>query len=153
MEKFTAPSGAKVEIEVASFEDSWNLKQALCEILLVLDLPIEKTIRGIAILYGEKVTEDPDFAFSKLQISDLMSAEGLPDVFSRALLGVMSSKKVKNCIFTCLSRSRYNGEAIRESIFDKAETRQDYSALIIKCIKVNVLPFIPPLHLGLRDQG
>ena len=61
MIKFTAPSGAEVEIEEATFEDAWNLKQSLCEILLVLDLPFEEAMRSLVSVLSLKKEEQANF--------------------------------------------------------------------------------------------
>ncbi len=153
MKEFIAPSGAKVEIEESSFEDASNLKDSLCEIMLAINLPFEYALRSLTLVFAEKQSENPNTSINDLQISDLLAAEGVPDILARSILAIISSKKIKSCVFKCLDRSRYNSEAIKESLFERSETRQDYLPIFKECIKVNIMPFIPPLNLGSSVQG
>lgn len=153
MKKFTAPSGAEVEIEIAAFDDSCNLQELLCETTLAINIPFEYALRSLTLVFAEKQAENPNTSLNDLQISDLLAAEGVPDILARSMLAIISSKKIKNCIFKCLERSRYNGEAIKPSLFEREESRQDYFPIFKECIRANVMPFIPPLNLGSSVQG
>lgn len=151
LSKVTTPSGAELEIEQASFEQCCDLYDAVCEIVIGLNISVEYVFRSFVSLFVEKSKENPELSISDLQISDIISADGAVDAMSRVFLAVSSSKKCRTIFFKCLGNSRYNNEVIRPDLFNRSETRQDYLPILKECMKLNLLPFTPSRSFASKE--
>jgi len=55
---------------------------------------------------------------------------------------VDGSEEVMQCLFECLRKSLYNGNAIKPEVFDDVKAREDLYEIFFSCIKVNLSPFL-----------
>ena len=122
MPTLIVPSGAKVEINEAPFEDADALKTAITK---------EYSGSNISMDY------DPKKTISQQNI-DVSS-------FAKIIALVDSSTIVKAALDKCLTRCTYNGDSITNAVFEPTEARQDYYPIRIACLKENVLPFFASL--------
>ena len=58
------------------------------------------------------------------------------------VFAVDGSEEVMLCLFECLKRSLYNGNAIKPEVFDDIKAREDLYEIFFNCIKVNLSPFL-----------
>ncbi len=120
--EFLAPSGAKVVIGLAPFQDAIALKNAMAKELALTGMDLK--VEGL---------KDFDVA-----------------VLLPALLAMDSSPVVYAAMFKCLARCSYNGDKITETTFEPAEARGDYYDIIIACAKENLSPFFKGLASKLK---
>ena len=125
-------SGAKVVINIADFDSSMRLKNA-----------IEKEFADSKFEMG---AIDLKKSFNDLDISVLTP-------FLKTLAQIDSSQEVYDAIFVCLLRCTYNGDKITKATFEEAEARADYYEIVFECLKVNLLPFFKGLALKLNLLG
>ncbi|TDE17716.1 phage tail assembly chaperone [Dyadobacter psychrotolerans] len=120
MEQLTVPSGAKVVMDIASFEDAMALKNAVEREIKEAKLSIN--------LAGVSSTSDLDIG-----------------EFLTMAMAVDSSAEVNRCLMKCLMRCTYNGEKITANTFEPRECRQDYMPIMMQCMKDNLTDFFKPL--------
>jgi hypothetical protein len=127
MSEFTAPSGAKVKINVAPFLDAEDLKDSILQ---------EIARQGIDLRFNLAKGKDQDIDFGAI---------------INAALVVASSKEVRKSLNKCLIRCTYDGEKIvPETTFEKTEARQDYHDIQLACLKANLSPFFESLVSKLK---
>lgn len=116
MSEFTAPSGKKVIINMASFMEAMELKNA---------------IERVAAAHGDilkNLTADTDLS-----------------AFLPAVMGIDSNPDVFKNLFNCLLRCTHDGEKITAATFEPPAARGDYYPVLIACAKENLIPFFGPL--------
>lgn len=116
MKEFTASSGAKVKVGIASWDDVMTLKSAA----------LREMARAGMNMKGLTLSKDMD-------ITSLVSA----------FLMVASSPEVYAALWPCLERSLYNGKKITKGIFEDTAARQDYYEILKEFFVVNITPFLP----------
>jgi hypothetical protein len=70
-----------------------------------------------------------------------------------AFLLVDSSPKVYAALLTCLSRCTYNGDAIKETVFEDEAARGDYYEVVMACAEENLRPFFKGLASRLNGMS
>lgn len=78
--------------------------------------------------------------------------ELLDEDLAAVIFAIDSSEDVMNCLFDCLRKSIYNGQAIKPEVFDDLTAREDLYDVFYNCIKVNLLPFLKTIlsRLGIN---
>lgn len=120
MLKFQLKSGAKIEYNLASIEQALKLYRALI---------IECKCAGIDITAKEDET-----------ILDIVMKN------REALLNIMGSENVLECIKDCCDQVLYNGQRFSMDLFEEEKAREDFFPLMILVGVENVRPFFPSLH-------
>jgi len=120
MADLSVPSGAKVVINIADWEDAFALKNAINKEISKKKFNIN--LAGLSL--------DSEF-----NIAEFMSVA----------LAVDSSPVVNEALKKCLIRSTYNGQKITSATFEPAECRQDYYPIVMECLMVNTKDFFVPL--------
>lgn len=106
------------KINIASFEEGFELQRAVVAALAKQDIKIE------------------NFADSD------KAPELLKSVITAMSLHILGDKDVLKALWVCLGRCLYNGQKITIDIFEKEENRKDFVPVAISCIEVNIEPFI-----------
>lgn len=120
MLKYQLQSGAKVEFNLGTIEQALGLYRALIA---------ECKHAGIDIAPQD--------------------GETLLDVVMKnkeALLNIMGSERVMECIKDCCAKVLYNGQKFSMDLFEEEKARQDFFPLMILVGVENVRPFFPNLH-------
>jgi len=83
-----------------------------------------------------------------LNIEQLLESDVLTVAFA-----LDSSEEVVDCLFSCLKKSLYNDNAIKQEVFDDLNAREDLYEVFYNCIRVNVYPFFKPVlsRLGIQQ--
>lgn len=63
-----------------------------------------------------------------------------------ALLNIMGSERVMECIKECCKQVLYNGQKFSMDLFEEEKAREDFFPLMILVGVENVRPFFPNLH-------
>ena len=128
---FITQNGQKnVTISISSLENSFVLQDSILVSLKTSGFDVE----GAGI----------DF---EMNVSDI-----LPSILSSGL-GILSSKEVRESLFSCFSRCTYNGEKITHKTFESEEAREDYYEVAMACVKVNCAPFFKSLLSAFAQMG
>lgn len=129
---FDMPSGRKLLVTMAGFEDSEALLKA-----------------GLAEM---KIGPEMLKAFSDKDLSDIGLTADLLDGFR----AVVVSKTVDAALVKCFERCLYDGQHLKKSLFDQEEYeldgRRDWIAICRALIEVNVRPFFGGTFSGSKDQ-
>ena len=123
MVEFTATSGAKVKIDIASFEDAQNLKFA-----------IQRALKAEG--------------FEMKDFTDIMSSDMWP--IAKLALAVDCSKEVNDALWPCLARCSRNLDKITKQTFEDVDARQDYYEIAVYCIKENIGPLFVGVSAKLK---
>jgi hypothetical protein len=116
----------KIVINEAGWEDAKNLRNALWR---------EASLGGIDLQALTQIKSLGQLKDFDIDLSKIIGAFMLID----------SSPIVDRCIMKCLEKSLYNGEKITAKTFDASEAREDYYAIMVACITLNISPFIKGL--------
>lgn len=119
---FKTENGAEVVLNIASFKDAMNLKNAIGKELSKSDIDLKKV--------------------------DLNT--DLSEMFN-IILAIDCSDDVFKAIFKCLERSTYDGFKITENTFEDEKAREDYYEVIIECLRINLSPFFKGLTSRLKN--
>lgn len=83
---------------------------------------------------------------SVIQNALLSTGKNIEDLLDEDLGTVIfsldGSEEVMLCLFECLKKSLYNGNAIKPDVFDDVKAREDLYEIFFNCIKVNLHPFL-----------
>lgn len=120
MTKFTCENGAEVEIKLASWGETTQLKDSIEQALI-----------------------KKGFSIGDIKIESL-EVEAMGQLL-QAIMMVDSDPEVRNSIFKCLARCLYNGERITQDTFEPLEARENYYEIVIACIKENLSPLVKRL--------
>lgn len=116
MREFKCPSGAILKVSAAPFADAKRLYQALLKEL--------KTVK-------------------------FFSKEEMFNFFKDLLCSGFSSELIDEALMPCLQRCTYNhgrgDHKIDKDTFEPAETREDYTSVLMEVTKENVTPFAKSL--------
>lgn len=91
-----------------------------------------------------------------IQKALLSTGKGIEELLDEDVAAVIfaidSSEEVMNCLFDCLRKSLYNGQAIKPEVFDDLKAREDLYEVFYNCMKVNLLPFLKTIlsRLGIN---
>jgi hypothetical protein len=107
-----------VKINVASWEDSFELHRAVMDV----------------------------WRRENVGINDLIDETVNLDKIISAAIAVSTDKSVYNAVWACLARCTYKGEKITKVTFEDAETRSLYVPIVAECIEANIMPFIEGLR-------
>lgn len=124
--EFKAPSGAKVVINHADFQDAMSLKNSITSEIAKNGLKLD---------------------WEKILTSRNISNDDINE-FIKFVMTMDSSSAVYDAVFKCLIRCTYSGEKITENTFEDVKARQDYYEIVFNCIKENTSPFLG----GLRSR-
>lgn len=141
---FDMPSGARLSVTVAPFQDAWALMRASL-----------KTLQGTSI-------ETKDLK------TDLASVVANPAAFSfilDRLVGFATSPEVEAAIWRCATRALYipagspvefPGNKVSPALFDDAvcgnSAREDYAQIVISLMEANCKPFLAQALLKFQKQ-
>lgn len=120
MLKFQLKSGAKVEYNLASIEQALRLYRALI---------YECKNAGLDITISDENT-----------VADIIMKN------KEAILNIIGSENILECIKDCCENVLYNGQRFSMELFEKEEARQDFFPLMVLVGVENVRPFFPSLH-------
>jgi hypothetical protein len=122
----TLDSGAKIEIQIASFERSHRLFKA-----------VTKEIESVKIALGLK-GELKDIL--NLEISD-ETLNTLKDIVAR----LISSDTVEAALWDCMATVLYNGKKVTRDLFEDIDARKDFLVLMKEVMVYNLAPFFQNL--------
>jgi len=135
MLKFTAPSGAKVEMTLSDYSTSFDLMKA-----------VMKAVRQGGV--GSKIPKDIQLSdLAKLKEANLNDLGGLAD----AIIDIITSREVEELVFKCMERCSYDNERISRSTFEPEDRRGDFLFIAWEVGRANVLPFGSHLTSGLKN--
>lgn len=120
MLKYQLQSGAKVEFNLGTIEQALGLYRALIAECKHVGI-------DITVMEGETVL-------------DVVMKN------KEALLNIMGSEPVMECIKDCCAKVLYNGQKFSMDLFEDEKARQDFFPLMILVGVENVRPFFPNLH-------
>lgn len=120
MLKFQLKSGAKIEYNLAGIEQALGLYRALIA-------ECKHAGVDITVLEGETAL-------------DVVMKN------KEALLNIMGSELVMECIKNCCAKVLYNGQKFSMDLFEEEKARQDFFPLMVLVGVENVRPFFPNLH-------
>ncbi len=122
--EFMMPSGAKLHVSMAPFEDADELKNAIL-----------KSANGL------KVTQE----ILGIDMSKLASDPGALTQVMGTLINAATSPAIKDAVFRCATRASYDNRKIDNALFDDPKVgekaREDYYTICMRIAEVNVLPF------------
>lgn len=122
--KAAMPSGAELEMTLASFAEGERLFSAAAECL--------KSVK----VDGSTEIEDIESNINGMK---------------NAALSLLTSAELKAALLACMKRCAYNGRRITSwEIFEPAEARQDYLSVCWEALKFNLAPFTKSLFTQLR---
>ncbi|MDR3244661.1 MAG: hypothetical protein LBT79_07935 [Elusimicrobiota bacterium] len=122
-DKVVLPSGAQLEMSLASFQEGEALFSSVAECLKSTKIDMKQDVGNIE----ENINSLKD-----------------------GLLSCLTSKKVKDCILVCLKRCIYNGQKISDwSFFDNINLRVDYLNVCWEVARFNLYPFTKNLFAKL----
>ena len=124
--KKTLPSGAILEVTLASFEEGNALMKA-----------VVKEVESLKISLGE-------FSFKGFDINSEMSNEMINTVKNYAAR-MISSEEIEVCLWKCIGRARYDNQPITKDLFEKSERRVDYLIIMKEVMVYNLAPFFSGL--------
>ncbi|MEZ5691195.1 MAG: hypothetical protein R3D71_05985 [Rickettsiales bacterium] len=101
-----------LKINIASFEEGWNLQRAVLS-----------------------AVKKEGFNINEMQGEDAL--QKLIDI----VLTINCDIEVNEALWICLRRCTYNGEKITKDKFEDAESRKDYMMVAFKCLEMNLEPF------------
>ncbi len=120
MLKFQLKSGAKVEYNLAGIEQALKLYRALI---------YECKNAGLDITIAEGNT-----------VLDLVMKN------KEAILNIIGSENILECIKDCCDKVLYNGQKFSMDLFEEEKARQDFFPLMVLVGVENVRPFFPELR-------
>lgn len=127
MPEITVPSGAKVVVNQAGFQESMALKNAIVSELAKTNFAIGVDLKNLSLN-------------QELNLESLVGAA----------MTVDSSPRVYAALLPCLARCLYNAEKITEATFEKPEAREDYYEIVFAVLKENLGPFFKGLLSRLK---
>lgn len=119
------PSGAKLEITLAGFEEGEALTSA-----------VAKEIEGIKL--------SSNINFSEMTADTPMTGE-LLDVIKSLVARVLYSKEIKSVLWQCMSRATRNNIRVTKEMFDDEKVREDYIPIMREVLIYNLTPFFKNL--------
>lgn len=135
MPEFTLPSGARLSVTPAPFEDVMDLKTAI----------------GNAI---GKFALSSDFVNADMSLSGILTDPTILSELADKIKTVAISKDVRAALFKCFTRVTYNDVKVTRDTFDDPKSgddaRKDYYAICTKVIEVNLRPFFELTFSGLK---
>lgn len=120
MLKYQLQSGAKVEFNLGTIEQALGLYRALI-------YECKNAGLDVTVLEGDTVL-------------DVVMKN------KEALLNILGSEHVIECIKECCSKVLYNGQKFSMDLFEEEKARQDFFPLMMLVGVENVRPFFPNLH-------
>jgi hypothetical protein len=132
MEK-TLDSGAKLEVQLAPFEEAEALLEVVMEELG--DIKIELGLKGkdLKEIFEMEITDD--------------ALNTIKNVVAK----VISSKKIKAALWPCMGRALYNDIKIGKETFESETARGDYLVVVKEVLWLNLSPFCK--NLGSLFKG
>ncbi len=76
----------------------------------------------------------------------LASSTELANVFKDVFCAGFSSEKIEVPLAKCMLRCLYNDEPVKDSCFEKVDSREDYMQVCLEVAKENLLPFGKDLY-------
>lgn len=120
MLKYQLQSGAKVEFNLGTIEQALGLYRALI-------YECKNAGLDVTVLEGDTVL-------------DVVMKN------KEAILNILGSEHVIECIKECCSKVLYNGQKFSMNLFEEEKARQDFFPLMMLVGVENVRPFFPNLH-------
>lgn len=117
---FQLKSGAKVKYNLASIEQALKLYRALI---------YECKNAGLDITITDEST-----------IADIIMKN------KEAILNIIGSENILECIKDCCDKVLYNGQRFSMDLFEEEKARQDFFPLMVLVGVENVRPFFPELR-------
>jgi len=115
----------KLRITLASFEDAFDLQDA-----------VANALKGNNV----DIPEDKD---AQINVSSFLDAA----------LSTIASKPVRDALFKCAETALYGEEKIDQEFFGKIENRELYYPIMVEILKENIGPFIKGLLSLFGDFG
>lgn len=126
MEEIVLPSGAKLGITVAPFEDVMELQTVIGEAMGKFQMPA-------------------DLAGVDISLSGILSSPSLLAELADKIKAVGTSRGVRAIVMRCFERCTYNGTRITKQLFDDPKlsegARADYYTIFMKVLEANCKPF------------
>lgn len=86
--------------------------------------------------------------------SDALKLEGVDlfDMVIKSGMSLISSKKVREATFKCLTRSLYkDSQNIDHDFFENEDRRKYFIPVMVECIRVNLSPFLSGAIMKLQE--
>ena len=132
--EFKGQNGAKIVINIARFEESARLRNAVGKELLKQNIDIN---------------DQASLAKADEELSS--SGSNLLMTMAKILISCDISEEFNTALFVCLKYCTYNNIQIKPDLFDDVpEAREDYFPIVFECIQENVYPFIKGLLSKLK---
>lgn len=125
MGQITTPTGKNANIAIAGFQDAMRLNNA------VLAAFAQHGLKELDIAKAINAARKGDILDSDIDFSALLSG----------VAHVIADGRVNACLWPCLIKSLYGQEKITEATFEDESAREDFYAIALECVKVNLLPF------------
>lgn len=130
----TLESGAKLEIQQASFEKANALLKA-----------VMREIQGVSLSFG--ITGNIR-NLGELEVNDNV-INTLKDVVSR----IIASDAIETAVWPCMATVLYNGKKITPEVFENEEARGDFLIVLKEVMVYNLAPFFKSLNSLLPNIG
>jgi hypothetical protein len=126
MEDIVLPSGAKLNITIASFDDVMELQTVIGEAMGKFQMP-------------------SDLAGVDMSLSGILSSPALLAELTDKIKAVGTSRAVRAAVMRCFERCTYNGARLNKQLFDDPKlgdaARADYYTIFMKVLEANCKPF------------
>jgi len=123
------PSGATLEVTMASFEECDNLLTAVLHEAAAINLDLGKDFEGLK------------------SLGELTASSQVINTVKNAFCQILKSRAVKDCVFVCATRGIYTpdgqtaGAKITRNTFEPEKARQDYIDFLREVAWFNLSPF------------
>jgi hypothetical protein len=125
MGQIVTSTGKTANIAVAGFKDAMRLNNA------VLAAFAQHGLKEFDIAKAIGAARKGDILSGDVDLSALFAG----------VAGVIADAHVNACLWPCLIKSLYGQEKITEATFEDESAREDFYAIALECVKVNLLPF------------
>jgi len=118
------PSGAKLEMTIAGFEDAHRLLQA-----------VTKEIEGVKV---------SGLDFKGIDFDAPITGE-LIDALKSLVSRVIYSRDIMDCLWICMARATRNNSRVTKEMFDDERAREDFLPIVKEVLMYNLTPFFKNL--------
>ena len=119
------PSGATLELHIASFKDSSKLKRVVADELTKVKL-------------------------DSINLTDFAAQD--VGALKNVVFGLLASEALERAVFDCAKMCTIDGEKITMDSFESKETRGDYMIVAWEVMRLNLLPFVEHLLSKLKQS-
>jgi hypothetical protein len=122
------PSGATLEVTMASFEEGEALLSAVAHEVGCVGINLGKDFSGFGDLAQKEVNSD------------------MVNTMKNVVTQILKSRPVKDAVMVCAKRALYNNQHITKETFEPETARQDYLVVLKEVAWFNLLPFFQGIN-------